>query len=176
VAEHRPPFTNRSVWHAKLGYTWGEWHGSAIKHAWLRDKHDRDFQQTTTHKFWAITEWHITEQASCIRGCMVLEKGRYSSVGIATCYGLDVRGSNPSWGEIFRIRPDRSWGSMSILYNGYGVFRGGKMAGAWRWPPTLASAEVKERIELYLNSTSWPSWPVIGWTLNLMFLEKQDLI
>jgi hypothetical protein len=40
----------------------------------------------------------------------------------------------------------------------------GKAAGAWRWPPTPSSAEVKETVELYLY-TSGPSWPVLGWTL-----------
>jgi len=29
------------------------------------------------------------------------------------------------------------------------------------------SAEVKERVELYLYSTSGPLWPVISWTLPL---------
>ena len=45
----------------------------------------------------------------------------------------------------------------------------GKAAGAWRWPPTLSSAEVKERVELYLYSPSGRSWPVLGWTLPLLF-------
>jgi len=30
-----------------------------------------------------------------------------SSVGIAISYGMDVPGSNPGGGEIFRTRPDR---------------------------------------------------------------------
>ena len=56
--------------------------------------------------------------------------GRDSSVGIATGYGLEVRGSNPNGGEIFRTCPDRPWGPPSLLYNGYRVFPGGKAAGA----------------------------------------------
>jgi hypothetical protein len=56
------------------------------------------------------------------------------------------RGSNPSEGEIFYNRPDRSWGPSSLLYNRYRVFPRGKAAGAWRWPPTPSSAEVKERV------------------------------
>jgi len=90
-----------------------------------------------------------------------------SVVGIATHYGLDgqrigtVRGSNPACGEIFRTRPDRLWGPPSLPYNGYR----GKAAGALRWPPTPSSAEVKERVELYLYSPSGPSWPVLGSTL-----------
>ena len=33
-----------------------------------------------------------------------------------------------------------------------------------------SSAEVKARVELYLYSPSGPSWPVIGWTLHLLYL------
>ena len=57
-------------------------------------------------------------------------RGRDSSVGIATRYGLD---GDPILvgGDIFRIRPDRPWGPPSLLYNGYRVFPGGKAAGAW---------------------------------------------
>ena len=40
-----------------------------------------------------------------------------------------------------------------------------KAAGAWCWPPTPSSAEVKEREQLNLYSNSGPSWPVIGWTV-----------
>jgi len=65
-------------------------------------------------------------------------------------------------GEIFRTRPDRPWGPPSLLYNGYRVFLGGKTVGALRWTPTPSSAEVKERVELHLYSTSGPSWPVTG--------------
>ena len=70
--------------------------------------------------------------------------------------GWAVRGSIPVGGEIFRTRPDRPWGPPSLLYNGYR-----------RWPHTPSSAEVKERVELYLYSTSGPSWPVRGWTIPL---------
>jgi len=39
---------------------------------------------------------------------------RDSAVGIATLYGLEVWGSNPGGGEIFRTRPNRSWGPPSL--------------------------------------------------------------
>ena len=71
---------------------------------------------------------HVVEKY-CI--LMQILCGRNSSVGIATRYGLDVPGSNPGGGEIFRNRPDRRWGQPSLLYNGYRVFPGGKAAGAW---------------------------------------------
>jgi len=57
---------------------------------------------------------------------------RDSSVGIATCYGLDGPGIESRWGgEIFRTCPDRPWGPPSLLYNEYRVFPGGKATGAW---------------------------------------------
>jgi hypothetical protein len=62
--------------------------------------------------------------------------GPGSSVGIATEYGLDGPWIESRWGEIVRKPPDRPWGPLSLLYNGYRVFHGGKAAGAWRWPPT----------------------------------------
>ena len=50
-----------------------------------------------------------------------------SSVGIATGYGLDGPGIESRWGgEIFRTCPDRPWGPLSLLYNGYRVFPGAK--------------------------------------------------
>ena len=55
-----------------------------------------------------------------------------AAVGITTRYGLDGPESNPIGGEIFRTRPDRPWGPPSLLYNGYRVFPGCKVTGAWR--------------------------------------------
>jgi hypothetical protein len=57
---------------------------------------------------------------------------RGSSVGIATCYGLDRPGIESLW----ETRPDRPWVSTQPpIYNGYRVFPeegGGKAAGEWR--------------------------------------------
>jgi hypothetical protein len=87
-----------------------------------------------------------------------------------------IRRSNPSGGEIFCTRPDRPWGRPNLLHNGYRVFPGGKAAGTWRWPPTLSSAEVKERVELYLYSTSGPSRPVLVYTVPLPLLWRLMLV
>ena len=88
--------------------------------------------------------------------------GRDSSVGMATRYGLHGPGIEPRWGARLSA-PDQPWGPPRLLYNGYRVFTEGKATGAWRWQPTIPSAKVKERVELYVYSISGPSWPVIGW-------------
>jgi hypothetical protein len=69
---------------------------------------------------------------------------------------------------MFRILPDRPWGPPSLLSSGYRVsFPGIKRPGRGVDPPSPSSAEVKERVRLYLFSPSGPSWPVIGRTLLL---------
>ena len=59
-------------------------------------------------------------------------RGRDSSVGIATRYGLNGPGIESGGGEIFRILQNRPWGPPSLLYNEYRVFPGVKAAAAWR--------------------------------------------
>jgi hypothetical protein len=53
-------------------------------------------------------------------------RSRYSSVGIATHYGLEGPGIGSWWGEIFRTYPYRLRGPPTLLYDGYWVFPGGK--------------------------------------------------
>jgi hypothetical protein len=45
---------------------------------------------------------------------------------------------------------------------GTGSFLGVKRPGRGVDHPTPSSADVKERVELYLYTTSGPSWPVLG--------------
>ena len=79
--------------------------------------------------------------------------GPGSVVGTATAYGLDGLGIESRWGEIFRTSPDRPWGPPSLLYNGYRVFPVGKLLpGRDADPSPPSSAEVKNRVELYLYS------------------------
>jgi len=79
--------------------------------------------------------------------------GPGSVVGTATAYGLDGPGTESRWGEIFRTSPARPWGPPSLLYNGYRVFPGGKvLPGRDADPSPTSSAEVKNRVELYLYS------------------------
>ena len=67
--------------------------------------------------------------------------------------GWTVRWSNPRRGQIFRTCPDRPWGPLSLLYNGYRVFPGSKIGpGSDANPSPPSRAEVKNRVELYLYS------------------------
>ena len=90
--------------------------------------------------------------------------GRDSAVGIATRCGLGGPGIESRCGdEIFSTRPDRSWGPTSLLYNGYRLsYPGVKRPGRDVDHPLPYSSEVKEKVELYLYSTSGLSWPVVG--------------
>ena len=83
--------------------------------------------------------------------------GRDSSVGIATSYELDGPGIESWWGEIFRTRPDQPWGTPSLVSNGHRVsFPGIKRPGRGFNHPPPSSAEVKEKVDLYLYSPSGP--------------------
>ena len=89
--------------------------------------------------------------------------GRDIAVGVATRYGLDGPGIESWWGKIFRTRPNRPWVLPNLLCNEYRVFPGGYSGpgrGVDHLPPL--SAEVTERVELYLYSTSGPSLYVTG--------------
>jgi hypothetical protein len=69
--------------------------------------------------------------------------------------------SNPGGDEIFHTRLVRPWGPSSVLYNGHRVYPGVNRAGRGVDHLPHTSAEVKERVELYLYSSSGPSWPVL---------------
>jgi hypothetical protein len=95
--------------------------------------------------------------------CKVPVRGRDSSVGIATRYGLDGPWIESRWGARFSAPVQTGPGAHPASNTmGAGSFRGAKATGAWRGPTTSSSAEVKERVGLYLYSPSGPSWPVLG--------------
>ena len=88
---------------------------------------------------------------------------RESVVSIPTCYGLDSAEIESRLGRDFPhpSRPDLGPNQPPIKWVS-GLFSGGKVA--WRDVdhPSLSSAEVKERVELYMYSPSGPLWPVLG--------------
>jgi hypothetical protein len=92
-----------------------------------------------------------------LRGFRVVVISEYLHSLSQTVDNLHCLTLYPGEGEIFRNRPDWPWGPPSLLYNGYWV----SSMGSIDHPPP-PSAEVKERVELYLCSPSGPSWLVVG--------------
>jgi hypothetical protein len=91
-----------------------------------------------------------------------------SSACPATRYELDGRGIESRCGRDYPHSSRPTLGPIQPLAQWVpGLIPSGKAAGSWRWPHTPSSAEVEERVELYLYSPSGPSWPVLWWTLHL---------
>jgi len=66
----------------------------------------------------------------------------------------------PVGGEIFRTRPNRPWDPPCLLYDKYrGSSPGVKRPGHGFDHPRRS--EVKERVDLYLNSSCGVSWPAV---------------
>jgi hypothetical protein len=85
--------------------------------------------------------------------------GIMMGVCIATGCGLDGPGIESQWGRDF-LHP---FSPPSLLQNGYQVsLLGVKRLGRGVDHPPSSSAEVSERVELYLYSLFGPSWPVLG--------------
>jgi len=90
--------------------------------------------------------------------------GRDSSVGIATCYGLDGPGIESQWGARFSTPVQTGPGAHPATY----AMCTGSFLGGVKRPrrgidhPPPSRAEVKERVELNLYSPSGPSWAVLG--------------
>ena len=76
--------------------------------------------------------------------------------------GWMIRESNPGEGEIFPTTPDRNQSSRSLLQNEYRVSFPGVTRPERDVDHPPSTAEVKERVELYLYS---PSGPVRGCNL-----------
>jgi hypothetical protein len=96
--------------------------------------------------------------------------GRDSVVCIATCHGLDGLGIESQWGARFYAPVRTSLGpNQPLVQWAPGLFSRGKVARRGIDHPSQSSAEVKERVHLYLYSPSGPSWLVLGWILPFTF-------
>jgi hypothetical protein len=92
-------------------------------------------------------------------------KGRDSSVGIATRYGLDGPGIESRWERDFSAPVQTGPGAHPASCTG--SLLGGKAAGGVVLTThPLSKSRGHERVELYLYSPSGPSWPVIGRTFT----------
>jgi hypothetical protein len=94
--------------------------------------------------------------------CHETDWSQYRSVCIATCYSLDSPGTESRWGARFSA-PVETYPEAHIISHtvSTGSFPGVKRPGRAIDHPPTSSAEVKERVELYLYSSSWPSWTVL---------------
>jgi hypothetical protein len=83
----------------------------------------------------------------------------YPKAGIATRYGLDGPGIESRWGARFYAPVQTDPGAHPDSYAmDTGSFTGPKRPGRGVDHPPASSADVKERVELYLYSPSGPSW------------------
>jgi hypothetical protein len=85
------------------------------------------------------------------------------TVVLATRYGLDGPRIESRWRARFSAPVQTGPGAHPASYTiGTGYFLGVNRLGRGVDHPPPTSAGVKERVELYLYSPSWPSWPVLG--------------
>jgi len=85
--------------------------------------------------------------------------GRYSSVGIATRYGLDGKGIQSQWGwdfpHLIQTGPDPHPASYTM---GTGTVPGVNRMGRGVDHPPPHMVKFKERVELYVYSPPGHSW------------------
>ena len=114
---------------------------------------------------------------SNFKGRKTVGRGRDSSVGIATRYGLDGPGIESRWGRDFPHPSNRLRVSPILLENGHPVsFPGVKRPGRGVDHSHPSRAEFKERVQLYQYSQSCTSWPVLGWSSPLNNQHRNSLL
>jgi hypothetical protein len=93
--------------------------------------------------------------------------------GPTTRYGLEGPKIESRWGTRFSAPLQTGPGAHPSSYKiGTGSFPGVIWTGRGVDHPPPSSAEVKERVDLYLYSPSGLSWSVLGWTLPLPLLAS----
>ena len=114
-----------------------------------------------------IQECHFWEELVC---CV----GWESWVSIVSRFGLDSPGIESVGGKSFRTCPESPGAHPASYSMGTRSFLGAKWLGCGIDHPTPSSAEVKERVELYLFYPTGPSWPILGWTVFGLGLGTQN--
>ena len=97
---------------------------------------------------------------------------------------LKKTGIESSWGARIYVPVKTGLGAHPASYTMYtGSFPGVKRPGSGVDHPPTYSAEVKERVDLYVRSLSGPSWPVLGrtWnavqpTLNILYITSEPTV
>jgi hypothetical protein len=94
---------------------------------------------------------------------MLHTAGRDSSVGIAIGYGMNGPGIESRWRRDF-LRPSRAalGPTQHPIKRVMGLFSEVQGPGCGAHHPPPSSAEVKERVELYIYLPSGPSRPILG--------------
>jgi hypothetical protein len=96
-----------------------------------------------------------------------------SAASIATRYGLYSPGIEPRWGQDFPHSSRAAEAHPASYTIGTGSLLGVKQPVHGADNPPTSSAEVKERVELYLHSHSGPLWSAVGWTFLLPLPSTQ---
>jgi hypothetical protein len=95
-------------------------------------------------------------------------RGQDRVVTIATRYGLDGPGIESRWWRDFPHPSRLALRFMQPPIRWIRVNHWGKAVGAWRLAPP-SSADVKERVQLYIYAPSVSSWQIIG--RNLFYIS-----
>jgi hypothetical protein len=91
--------------------------------------HDRIMQGIGWNIIWSVFQIATPNRYVELVRIPLCWMGRDSPVGIATGYGLEVRGSNLGGVEIFRTPPDRPWAHLVSCTMSTGTFPGVKQPG-----------------------------------------------
>ena len=114
--------------------------------------------------------WDKHEQKKMNICCYPFLAGRYSAVGIATCYELDGTGIESRYGARFSTPVQNGLGAHPASYTMCsGSFPWVRRPGRGVDHPPPFNSEVKERVQLYLYSPSGAPWPVLWWLWPLPF-------
>ena len=99
-----------------------------------------------------------------------LKEGQDSIFGIASRHRRDGLGFETYGSQIFLYPSGPAMGPTHLPIKWVLIiYSVGRSAGAWCCVPTSSRTDVKERVELYIESPAGPSWPVTGINVHLPF-------